>query len=274
MRFRVTLDEGFLVYQGFTPAGKPETMPVKRLMFVADDFGLDNDVNEAIIHAHQHGVLNGASLMMGQPATSAAVVLARENPDLQIGCHLHLNDSRPCTRTRWPWGRSPALAGMGLGLSPRWRQLARREMRCQWTAFLDTGLPCRFVNVHHHLHLHPYVRRTLLAMLPPDFAGWLRWGEPRFFQEGLHAFSYQGLARLLLQRHRGRVPFPLSTTLWGIDRTFAMDPFEVATAIDALGEGLHEFLFHPRHKYHDRDAHCLIALKAYLDTNSRSSSYA
>lgn len=234
-------------------------------MFVADDFGLSHDVNEAIVDAHQRGVLHGASLMMGQPGTQAAVALARENPGLQIGWHLHLNDSLPYTRTAWPWGRSPALAGLALGLSACGRSLARQEMRCQWMAFLDTGLPCRFVNVHHHLHLHPYVRRKLVELLPAEFDGWLRWGEPCFFGRGFQALSYQALARLLLKQHRNRLPFRLSTTLWGIDRTFSMDPLEVARVLDTLGEGLHEFLFHPRRRDLDADARCLLALKAHVD---------
>lgn len=240
-------------------------MVTQQVMFVADDFGLSHQVNEAIIDAHQRGVLNGASLMMGQPATAAAVGLARAHPGLQIGWHLHLNDSLPCTRTVWPWGRSPALAGVALGIFPWWRRLARQEMHCQWLAFLDTGLPCRFVNVHHHLHLHPYVRHTLVALLPPEFDGWLRWGKPCFFGRGLQALSYQALARLLLHPHRKRLPFRLSTTLWAIDRTFTMDAVEVAHVLDTLGEGLHEFLFHPRQRALDADSRCLLALKTYLD---------
>ena len=37
-----------------------------QLAFVADDFGRDAPVNQAILHAHRHGALTGASLMMGQ----------------------------------------------------------------------------------------------------------------------------------------------------------------------------------------------------------------
>lgn len=236
----------------------------KRVMFIADDFGASSQVNEAIVHAHQHGVLHGASLMMGQAATVAAVELARRHPGLQIGWHVHLNDSRPCTRTTWPWGRSPALAGVALGFFPWWRNLARQEMQHQWQMFLDTGLPCHFVNVHHHLHMHPFVQRTLVALLAPDFKGWLRWGQPCFFGQGWQARGYQMLARVLLSGHRKRLPFPLSTTLWGIDRTFAMQAFEVANVINGLGTGLHEFLFHPGLGDSDADSRCLFALRGHL----------
>ena len=250
-------------------ASEPELGMIRQIIFVADDFGLSNQVNEAIICAHRRGVLDGASLMMGQPATLAAVALALDNPSLQIGWHVHLNDSHPMTRAAWPWGRSPFLAGMALGFSPRLRRLARQEIQCQWAAFLETGLSCHFVNGHHHLQMHPFVRDTLVAILPTGFDGWLRWGKPCFFENGLQALSYQVLARLLLSPHRGRLPFRLSTTLWGIDRTFNMDAREVANVLATLGDGLHEFLFHPRQVDGDSDTRCLLALTDCVAAQSR-----
>src|SRR5271168_1473148 len=99
----------------------------KEVIFVADDFGMTSEINDAILHAHLSGHLNGAALMMAQPATAAAVKLARAHPSLQIGWHLHLNDSLPATTDRWPWGASPARAGFSIGLLPRARALMRRE---------------------------------------------------------------------------------------------------------------------------------------------------
>ena len=76
----------------------------KELIFIADDFGMNREINDAILHAHLSGHLTGAALMMAQPATDDAVALARAHPTLQIGWHLHLNDSVPATTDRWPWG--------------------------------------------------------------------------------------------------------------------------------------------------------------------------
>jgi predicted glycoside hydrolase/deacetylase ChbG (UPF0249 family) len=83
----------------------------KELIYVADDFGMGDEINDAIHHTHISGQLNGAALMMAQPATDAAVQLARHCPTLQIGWHLHLNDSVPATADRWPpRPRAPDLA--------------------------------------------------------------------------------------------------------------------------------------------------------------------
>jgi len=236
----------------------------KEIVFIADDFGLSEEINEAILHAHLRGVLTGACLMMGQPATQPAIALAREHPSLEVGLHLHLADSRPCSGSEWPWGRSPAGAGLAIGLSGRMRAFARKEIEGQWGAYREAGLPCRFVNAHHHLHVHPWVRRVLMGILPKDFSGWVRWGRPCFFSPNRVRVFYQVLDSLLQEPQRGRLTFRLSTTLWGIDRTFNMRADEIIGVIPTLGEGLHEFMFHPRRVENDPDTRALVELREYL----------
>jgi len=94
-------------------AESTSNMNGREVFFIADDFGMSPEANRAIIHAHRHGALHGASLMMGQPATQDAVRLAQENPSLQMGWHLHLCDSQPITRSAWPWGRFTLARGLG-----------------------------------------------------------------------------------------------------------------------------------------------------------------
>jgi predicted glycoside hydrolase/deacetylase ChbG (UPF0249 family) len=233
---------------------------VRQVVFIADDFGVSDEVNEAILHAHLYGVLTGACLMMGQPATESAIAVAREHPSLEVGLHLHLADSRPCTGSEWPWGRSPAGAGLAIGLSRRMRAFARKEIEQQWDAYREAGLPCRFVNAHHHLHVHPWVRKVLTGILPENFNGWIRWGRPRFFKPNPVRVFYQALDSLLQEPQRKRLPFRLSTTLWGIDRTFNMKADEITAVIPTLGDGLHEFMFHPRRVAGDPDTTALVEL--------------
>src|SRR5260221_5042024 len=97
-------------------AESTSNMNGREVLFIADDFGMSPEVNRAILHAHRHGVLHGASLMMRQPATEDAVRLARDNPGLQVGWHLHLCDSQPITRDAWSWGNSHSRAGWAIGL--------------------------------------------------------------------------------------------------------------------------------------------------------------
>jgi len=234
------------------------------ILFIADDFGMSAAINAAILRAHVDGALHGACLMMGQAGTDEAIELAREHESLQIGWHLHLNDSQPLTVGEWPWGASPARAGLAIAGLPRARTLTRTEMLRQWQAFADTGLECRFANAHHHLHWHPFVRRQLVETLSADrrFAGWLRWGRPCRFDGDTPPAGYGLIDRLLQAPQRSRMQIRQSTTLWGLDRAFAMDAREVAAILPTLGAGLHEFMFHPRPGDDDADTRCLVELRS------------
>ncbi|MCE0523908.1 MAG: ChbG/HpnK family deacetylase [Methylacidiphilales bacterium] len=233
----------------------------KELIFIADDFGMNNEINEAVLYAHLSGHLTGAALMMAQPATGDAVAQARAHPTLQIGWHLHLNDSVPATASRWPWGASPVRAGFSIGLSRRARELMRREVARQWELFQETGLPCRFINSHHHLHAHPLVYRALLDVVGPQFQGWIRLGRPRAFRSARLSFLWSALERIYLGKRRRLSAWRSTDTLWGLDRIFRMDAGEIEAALTTLPDGFHEFLFHPRSRSCP-DTLCLIQLKS------------
>ena len=231
----------------------------KEVIFVADDFGMSTAINDAVVHAHREGRLTAAALMMAQPGTDAAVGLARENPSLQIGWHLHLNNSLPATTDRWPWGNSPSRAGWAIGLSSSARELMRREVAAQWELFQRTGLQCHFINSHHHLHAHPFVYRALVETVGSQFAGWIRLGEAHMFDRK-PPLLWRALDFVYLGPRRKTSRWRSCDTLWGVDRTFRMDAAEVRATLATLPDGLHEFLFHPRTRSCP-DTLCLLNLR-------------
>jgi hypothetical protein len=232
----------------------------KEVIFVADDFGMSSEINHAILHAHLSGDLTGTALMMGQPGTDEAVTMAHAHATLQIGWHLHLNDSIPTTTSRWPWGVSPVQAGFAIGLSRKGYDLMRQEVARQWELFQATGLECRFINSHHHLHAHPFVYRALLNVIGPGFQGWIRLGKPHPFHSTPLTFLWSALGWTYLERRRRLSAWRASDTLWGLDRIFHMNAGEVQAAVATLPDGLHEFLFHPR-TVSCPDTLCLIQLR-------------
>jgi len=235
----------------------------KEVIFIADDFGMNGEINRAILHVHLSGVLTGAALMMAQSATDEAVAIAGAHPTLQIGWHLHLADSIPATTPRWPWGSSTVQAGFSIGLLRSSRELMRREVARQWELFQATGLECRFINSHHHLHGHPFVYRTLLDVVGPKFKGWIRLGQPRVFGPAPVSLLWSALGWAYLERRRKLSAWRASDTLWGLDRIFRMQANEVRAAISRLPDGFHEFLFHPR-TLSCPDSLCLLELKSQL----------
>jgi predicted glycoside hydrolase/deacetylase ChbG (UPF0249 family) len=234
----------------------------KEVVFVADDFGMTPEINDAIVHAHTSGRLDGAGLMLGQPGTDEAVRLARENPGLQIGWHLHLTDSVPTTCPRWSWGASPARAGWAIGLLPSARRRMEDEVARQWQLFQETGLTCRFINSHHHLHVHPFVGRAVRRVVGTSFSGWIRLGRPRWFSRSLLQVLPDPFDALLLRPQRRLSPWRVTDTFWGLDRLFRMKAGEIRSAVATSPDGFHEFMFHPRTRTCP-DTLCLLDLKSF-----------
>ncbi|UTV81746.1 hopanoid biosynthesis-associated protein HpnK [Acidithiobacillus sp. YTS05] len=145
----------------------------RKVIFNADDFGLDASVNAAVASAHQYGVLNSASLMVSAAAASEAIQLARNLPDLGVGLHLTLVDGYPVL----PAAQVPDLVdahgrfaadlwrrGVRYFFLPRVRRQLAAEIAAQYAAFADSGLHLDHVNAHKHLHAHPTVLHLLIEI--------------------------------------------------------------------------------------------------------------
>ncbi len=67
----------------------------KRLIVNADDFGLTLGVNRAIAACHQRGIVSSTTLMATAARVEDAIALARQMPELGVGCHVVLVDGEP-----------------------------------------------------------------------------------------------------------------------------------------------------------------------------------
>ena len=153
---------------------QPMTAPGhKRLIVNGDDFGLSEQVNAAILHAHRHGILTNASLMVSARAWRGAVELARATPSLQVGLHLTLVQGRAVLDPRHipqltdrdgNFLHNPIRAGLRYFFSARARSQIRDECRAQIERFLATGLPLAHIDGHVNIHLHPIVLHSLLEL--------------------------------------------------------------------------------------------------------------
>lgn len=143
------------------------------LIVTADDFGLAEEVNEAVEIAHRHGILSAASLMVAGPAAEDAMRRARRLPNLRVGLHLVLLEEKPVLPPGQITGlvdhsgrmrRDLVRLAFDLARSERLRSQMRNEIEAQFATFLGTGLRLDHVDVHKHYHLHPLVGREVIAM--------------------------------------------------------------------------------------------------------------
>ncbi len=138
-----------------------------------DDFGFSSGVNQAIIQAHEQGVLTSTSLMVTGDAAHEAIASALTHPDLAVGLHLVL----VCGRSVLPpaqiphlvdsngnFPNDPLLAGLRYQFNRAARQELRREIIAQLEKFRSCGLTLSHVDGHLHMHAHPVVLGILVEL--------------------------------------------------------------------------------------------------------------
>lgn len=233
---------------------------MKRLIISADDFGLSESVNEAVERAHRDGVLSAASLMVAGPAAADAVHRARRLPDLRVGLHLVVIEGPAVL----PPSRNPDLVDargwfpsgqIRLGIDYFFRPGVRRqlaaEIRAQFAAFVETGLPLDHANAHKHMHLHPTIGR-LLIRIGREFG--LRAvrvpAEPPAVLAacGIRpSFAAQALFRWtsVLRRQACRAGVRTNDYCFGIAWSGGMTTERLLRLVPCIPDGLSEIYFHP-----------------------------
>jgi len=137
---------------------------MRRLIVNADDFGFTRDVNEGIVAAHRLGILTATTLMATGPAFDHAVQLARENPSLDIGCHLVLVGGE---------GFPPTVARLMQAIAQR-RIRVYDELAGQAQRILAAGIRPTHLDTHKHTHLLPPVLDAVARISKEFGIPWVR----------------------------------------------------------------------------------------------------
>ncbi len=136
------------------------------MIVTGDDFGLSTPVNDAIVKAHEKGILTTTSLMVSAAAAEDAIARAKDLPDLNVGLHLVLSHGKATS----PAAEISTLAhedgdldnnmvrsGIMMFFDPATKKQLEQEIIAQFEAYKATGLRLDHVNAHNHMHLHPTV---------------------------------------------------------------------------------------------------------------------
>ncbi len=244
--------------KNFRPSSKSEP---GRLIVTADDFGLADEINEAVEIAHRRGILSAASLMVAGPAADDAIRRARRLPNLRLGLHLVLLEERPVLPPRQIAGlvdhsgrmRSDLVRfAFELARSERLRSQLREEIEAQFCAYLGTGLRLDHVDVHKHYHLHPVVGREVIAMarrfgasavrVPLEPLGVIRRVEKRSITAA--SLGFASCAQWL----RSRVQFAgllAPDAIFGVTWTGSFTADRLLGVLRHLPRGLIEIYMHP-----------------------------
>jgi chitin disaccharide deacetylase len=246
---------------------------VRRLVVNADDLGFTSGVNQAIVKSHMSGIVTSATLMANGPAFSEIKELAKQLPNLSIGCHIVLIDGDPVL----PPASVPSLTQSGRFCDSLKTFTARAfagrldpdeiaaEGKAQIQKVQAAGVCLSHFDTHKHTHIFPKVLRPLLLAATecgvravrnpfgPRFPLrlsellkrpnlWTRWAEVRDLGS-----CFAGKFREAVQREGFVTP---DGTL-GIEVTGTLDETLFTTIASNVPEGTWEFVCHPG--YNDSD---------------------
>jgi predicted glycoside hydrolase/deacetylase ChbG (UPF0249 family) len=146
-------------------------MPIQ-IIVNADDLGVSAEVNEAIFHAMEHGVITSATMLSNGPAVVPAARMLHRFPNCSFGVHLNLTEFQPLCA-----GSYTALSSILDGHN-RFNGNAIREVRIsapmlggiyrEWCAQIDNliqlGVQPSHLDAHHHVHTIPKMLPVLAAL--------------------------------------------------------------------------------------------------------------
>jgi hopanoid biosynthesis associated protein HpnK len=245
-----------------TPAALPSRQ--LRLIVNADDFGMSEEVNEAVIRAYKEGVLTSTSLMVTGAAFEQAVKLAKENPGLAVGIHLvTVVGKSVLSHSEIPalvdregnFSNNPTAAGLKYYFSPRARRELKRELAAQFEKFHSTGLSLSHIDGHLHLHVHPVIFKAALDLGAKYGARRMRvpaeerrlalaFDRANLLHKTIHSLLFGGLARYMKRKLTER-GFNFPERVYGNLQSGRMSERYFLYALDNLTADTSEIYFHP-----------------------------
>ncbi|HXH48191.1 MAG TPA: ChbG/HpnK family deacetylase [Terriglobia bacterium] len=243
---------------------------MKKLIVNADDFGLTEGVNRAILGGHRNGIITSTTLMANGMAFDSAVAASATAPWLGVGVHLNLTQGQPVT----PASQISSIVTSDGSFYPSPGILARQllsrrvelgdvetELRNQIQKVASSGIRITHLDSHKHIHLLPplfnvavklareYGIRCIRCPVEPAWSalgplfsgqsGWTRMARQYLLGRGLStlaALQANKMAEAGLHRPEH---------FYGLSQTGFLDATILARLLRALPEGTSEIMCHP-----------------------------
>jgi len=242
----------------------------KKLIVNADDFGLTEKVNQAIIKGHQQGIITSTSLLANGIAFDSAVALAKQFTSLGVGVHINLTEGVPLSAPLGLQGLVNPAGSFRLKPVPLARCLLSGaikpsslevEMRAQIERLLAAGIRPTHVDSHKHIHLFPAIFRVLMKLAVEYGINGIRCVRervahlnclirrhrgsfPRILKQYSVGFTLSLLCKFQRPRlRRTRLRFP--AYCFGITPTGFLDSRHFQEIFQCLPEGTTELICHP-----------------------------
>ena len=139
----------------------------------ADDFGLDDRCNKAIILCFKEGLCSSATLMPNMPCFKEACQLTHENNLLNhVGIHVVLTEGVPLTakiRTLPKFCNKDGILHLNRDtptffLSSSEKRILADEIRAQIKRCRDFGIKITHMDSHHHIHTEWAISEVVISV--------------------------------------------------------------------------------------------------------------
>lgn len=133
------------------------------LIVNADDLGLSQPVNKAILLSYTEGYINSASILTNTPLFNETVLLIQQNPVIRnLGLHANFAEGKPLTNFthtqfldaegNWNLKQTQKYSN---SLSIDVKQDFATELNAQIERALNAGIIITHLDSHYHLHILP-----------------------------------------------------------------------------------------------------------------------
>ncbi len=230
------------------------------LIVHADDFGISNQVNRAIMKACDEGIVTTVGIVANGAEVDEACQYARGQERVAVGLHINMTEGRPLL----PAAQVPSLVDRDgrfysknafIAHVLRGRLVAdqlRAELSAQAERLTAMRLRISHVNSHHHIHALPAMAKIV--------AGWSREAGIRYVRSismpslltwrlgGWRAYAQQWLTALSMRAAaRPYSAFCGARRFWGFELAMSKNKQEtLRQIIQQLPEGVHELMCHPK----------------------------
>lgn len=157
---------------------------IRKLIINADDFGLCQGVNRAVIEAHTTGILTSTTIMANMPDSDEAIAIAKNTPTLGVGVHLNVSEGKPLSKDSTiqllldddgRFKHSTYKLALKILVNKETLKAVETEFAAQIGSIINRGIKPTHLDSHKHFHLFPPVYKILCSLAADFRIGAIRW---------------------------------------------------------------------------------------------------
>jgi len=233
-------------------------MPIKncskKIIINADDLGLTEGINRAIIYGFRQGIITRASIMPCAAAFNHAVSMVKHNKGLSTGIHLTLVGEKPVS----------ALDIISTLINPsgvfyKNHQIFMQkyffgqirlseiytELEAQIKKVISTGIEITHIDSHQHLHMLPGLFKITIDLAKRFKIKNVRIIKQNFFDiRSLKGLVLQSASSLYKKKLSG-VNLGFTDNFWGLGKSGLINEADILNLFDKIKIGVTEIMCHP-----------------------------